>query len=278
MHLTGSSVQDIRAAVGCSANTVRLWIRKYEQGGLDCTEDHRKYNHQSRKATIEQDGIINEYFSQNPFSTSSHFINVVNADICSSTIRNCLHEMNIRNYVPVRRFGLSDRHRERRIAYAQQYGEEAEDFWANTVCVDKKCFKSSEDGRQRVWRPKDGRLDENFVVPIHHSGRITCNFWGCCSIYGVGVLREVRRGFNAEAYVDLLENDFLPYLNRIFPEDEYEKVKVIQDNSRIHTARVTRNWFEQQPRITFLPHPANSPDLNPIENLWGVMVRSWESG
>ncbi|KAF0701873.1 hypothetical protein AaE_016275 [Aphanomyces astaci] len=45
-----------------------------------------------------------------------------------------------------------------------------------------------------------------------------------------------------------------------------------QDNASIHRAKTTMEFLKEQ-KVTVFDHPALSPDLNPIENLWGRIVR-----
>uniref|UniRef100_A0A8C4EJV6 Tc1-like transposase DDE domain-containing protein n=1 Tax=Dicentrarchus labrax TaxID=13489 RepID=A0A8C4EJV6_DICLA len=45
-----------------------------------------------------------------------------------------------------------------------------------------------------------------------------------------------------------------------------------QDNATVHNACLT-NYFFQENKVALLDHPACSPDLNPIENVWGWMAR-----
>ncbi|XP_068235483.1 uncharacterized protein [Palaemon carinicauda] len=57
-----------------------------------------------------------------------------------------------------------------------------------------------------------------------------------------------------------------------------EQIIFMQDNCSIHTARIVRAWFAEQRDIVLLPWPSKACDLNPIENVWGNIVNSWEQG
>ena len=47
----------------------------------------------------------------------------------------------------------------------------------------------------------------------------------------------------------------------------------VHDRSPIHTANIVRQWFNDHPQITLMNWPPKGADLNPIENIWGLMVR-----
>ena len=44
---------------------------------------------------------------------------------------------------------------------------------------------------------------------------------------------------------------------------------LMEDGAPVHTARVSATWLGNQ-GISKLKWPANSPDLNPIENIWNL--------
>jgi DDE superfamily endonuclease len=72
-------------------------------------------------------------------------------------------------------------------------------------------------------------------------------------------------------YVDTLKTHFIQKKR----ESIIKRMILQQDNASSHTAKHTRAFFSQI-GLTVLPWPPNSPDLNPIENIWSVLKQNVE--
>ena len=70
----------------------------------------------------------------------------------------------------------------------------------------------------------------------------------------------------ATRYTQILDSTLLPITQKVFPEG----CRLQQDNDPEHCARYTRAYLEEHD-MDWWKTPAESPDLNPIENVWGSM-------
>ena len=71
---------------------------------------------------------------------------------------------------------------------------------------------------------------------------------------------------NAPRYVKILETGLVPFITKHFPEGH----RLQQDNDPKHTSNYVKSFFEAED-INWWKTPPESPDLNPIENVWGSL-------
>ena len=69
---------------------------------------------------------------------------------------------------------------------------------------------------------------------------------------------------NADVYVKILDETLLPFIRDVFP-DGY--CRFMQDNDPKHTSNYAMQYFEDM-GVYWWRTPPESPDCNPIENLW----------
>ncbi|KAI5695774.1 hypothetical protein M8J75_003330 [Diaphorina citri] len=145
-----------------------------------------------------------------------------------------------------------------------------ETIWDRVLFSDEtRVCLNSPDGRERVWRRRGERFTDACMSEREPYGGGSVMFWAGISSEGRTELVSVPSPtLNAERYVtDILEEHVVP-LSRIQGTDFI----LMHDNARPHVAaRVTQ--FLQEARIGTLPHPAISPDLNPIEHAWDMLKR-----
>ena len=118
-------------------------------------------------------------------------------------------------------------------------------------CHRRKCFRKKKTPRKLKYK---------------HKHPLKVHVWGEISKQGATHLVIFTGIMNATKYGDILSASLLPFINEEFLDGH----RLYQDNDPKHTSKYIQRFFDRN-GVTWWRSPAESPDLNPIELVWGSM-------
>ncbi len=140
--------------------------------------------------------------------------------------------------------------------------------WSKVLFSDESqfCISFGYQG-PRVWR-KSGEAQNPCCLKSSVKFPQSVMIWASMSSAGVGI-HFLKSTVNAAIYQEISWKLFFLLL-RSFMEMLISFSS--KDLAPVHTAKGTKSWFNDH-GVTVIDWLANSPDLNPKENLWGIVKR-----
>lgn len=270
LSLDGKSVRKIAAELLLEKSTVQDIVKKYKETG---EIEAKPTGGSSRKVTQREERVLGRVARSNRRDTivsiNHKWNQLIGREYCKETCRLTLKNMGLKSYAAKRKPALTLRQMKRRRVWGNEFKIWSEDDWRRVIWSDESRFELYV-GSQA---PKVIRAKDEAYLPecIRKTTKFPTSVmvWGCMSGEGVGALHFVDGTVNSEKYLKILEDTLLPFI-----EKNHRDGNLIfqQDGATCHTSKESMQWLERE-NITVLPWIANSPDLSPIESVWGEMKK-----
>jgi len=203
--------------------------------------------------------------ASNKCISSSRIKGILALKCTTRTVRNYFNNVGKLKYMKMKgKPPLTKEHKLKRLEMAYNCVRWTQE-WHNVIFSDEKKFNlDGPDGLFKYWHCLDSEKI-NFSKRVQGGGSLM--IWvGFCYWSKTPVI-FINTTMNSQGYINLLRQHLIPFANANYNIDYIFQ----QDNAPCHRAQKTQDWLEEKGINTF-DWPAHSPDLNPVENLFGMLA------
>lgn len=285
------SFSAIGKRIGCSHAFVSRWSARYEQYGH--VDDLPRPGRPPIADEAAQQHVL-EAAKLPECRTAADIVAKAKQDLgkqlSPSTVRSILKSRGLSHKPPKVIPCLTAKQKLNRVMFAKAALRRELVSWRRVMITDSKYFLLQAKGRPAGrWctpstRGSVARVKHSIGVHVY----MGITYWGTTKlIFVTGTHKQVNKHINPKTkrpypgvcsaeYSAVITKDFVPEGKRLFQESQKwaGNWQLQQDNAPPHKTAHNIDLIKRAvPAGHFLSWPANSPDLSPIENLWGWMDR-----